>query len=313
MSGPRRPPGPSARRGRAAALLAVAVAAAASERPAAAQDAFEIQVYESDTAAPRESGLEFHYNTNIIGRKQADEDGRPPTHHVTHLTLEPHLGLTPWAEVGFYVQSAVRPDGQFDYAGVKVRFKARLPRRYSGFGFALNLEVSSIPSAYENPWGSEVRPVIDVHAGRFYASINPIVTLDLSGPLALRPQLEPCARVLVGVGGGVDLGAEYYAALGPISAIDPPARQVHRLFAVLERAFPVGRVTFTAHLGAGYGLAAGEQFIAKAILGVDFARGALPAPPPSGEARRSLPPTARGPRETEAETSTATLDEQRRD
>ena len=41
----------------AAALVACALATVASERPAAAQDAFEIQVYESDTAAPREAAL----------------------------------------------------------------------------------------------------------------------------------------------------------------------------------------------------------------------------------------------------------------
>ena len=130
--------------------------------------------------------------------------------------------------------------------------------------------MSSIPSAYETPWGSELRPVIDVRAGRFYASINPIVSIDLQGPLALRPQLEPCARFLVDVGGGLDLGAEYYAALGRIDALAPVAGQVHRLFAVLERAFPIGRATFTAHLGGGYGWAASERWIAKAILGVDL-------------------------------------------
>lgn len=239
-------------------------------RSASAQDAFEIQVYASETAPPRGTGLELHYNTFVEGRRSRAPGGELPTHGVTHLTLEPHLGLTDWAEVGFYLQAAVRPDGGFDYAGLKVRFKARLPHRYAGFGFALNAEVSRLPDAYDANWGSELRPVIDLHAGRLYAAINPIVSIDLSGELAGHPQLEPCARLLVDVGAGVDLGAEYYAALGPVDRLLGPADQAHRVFVVGEREWDLGRVKLGAHLGAGYGFAASERWIVKAIFGVDL-------------------------------------------
>src|SRR5713101_7465237 len=104
------------------ALVLVLFCAAAAR----AQDAFEIQVYDASTAPPLTPGLEVHLNGVLHGSEQASPAGELPTHHVAHATLEPHLGLTDWLEVGAYLQSALRPEGTYDYAGTKLRMKARL-------------------------------------------------------------------------------------------------------------------------------------------------------------------------------------------
>ena len=69
--------------------------------------------------------------------------------HVSHLTLEPHLGLAHWCEIGGYLQAAIRADGTMDYAGVKLRWKMRVPHRlvHDIIGLALNLELSIVPPA----------------------------------------------------------------------------------------------------------------------------------------------------------------------
>src|SRR5262249_36236632 len=158
-----------------------------------------------------------HVNYVAQGSKLPSRDGELPSNHVSHYTLEPHIGLTPWLEAGAYFQTALRPDNQFDYAGVKLRTKGRLPFRPAGFGFALNVEVSSVPKIYEAARiGSEFRPVIDFRSGRLYLSVNPIVSVDFDGPWAGHPQLQPAAKLAVELIGGLAIGCEYYAALGPV-------------------------------------------------------------------------------------------------
>src|SRR5439155_5996379 len=131
--------------GRLLALLALV----ALPRLVAAQDAFEIQVYDSATAAPATIGIELHVNAFAIGRRATSADGELPTHHVGHVTLEPHVGIASFAEVGFYLQTAVRPDGALDWAGAKGRLKLAWPRRLGGVvGLALNAEIAHVPAGY---------------------------------------------------------------------------------------------------------------------------------------------------------------------
>jgi hypothetical protein len=249
---------------------------------ARAQDPFEIQVYDSETAAPLSSGLELHTNYVAVG-------GGPvglalATDHVLHVTFEPHLGLGDWAEVGGYLQTALRPDGGFDYAGVKARFKARWPHRLRGgvIGLALNSELSAIPRDYSYArFGAELRPIADLWLPHLYASVNPILDFDLEGGLAGRPQFEPAAKVAWLLRGGtVGIGAEYYAAFGSFTAPLGLSRQTHRLFAALDFLdITLGKLRAGANMGAGYNFGAGDRWIVKAILGVDF--GAGPRPPRS--------------------------------
>src|SRR5262249_805631 len=121
----------------------------------------------------------------------------------THLTFEPHYGLTDWAELGGYFQTAVTSTSDLAYAGVKLRLKLRQPHRAwdDRIGLAINGEISAVPSRFEpQVWGSEVRPIIDLTAGRLYAAFNPNLTMDLRGAVAGHPQLEPAAKLAVKLG-----------------------------------------------------------------------------------------------------------------
>jgi hypothetical protein len=167
---------------------------------ARAQDAFEVQVYESGVAERGQPGLELHLNQQAI-------DGATDE---THLTFEPHYGLTAWAELGGYFQTSMTTTGDLAYAGIKLRVKLRRPGRLWGdrIGLAINTELSAVPARIApHVWGSEVRPIIDLTAGRLYAAFNPIFAVDLQGDAAGHPEIEPAAKVTVRVGRAVAIGA----------------------------------------------------------------------------------------------------------
>ena len=168
---------------------------------ALAQDNFEIQVYDSETAGPWHVGLETHLIYIATGTTVTSPDGQAPTEHQFHLTFEPHLGIGRWAELGMYLQFAEIPNAGFQYAGVKLRCKLRLDEKLAGaIGLAINFEISSVPRRFEpNVWGSEIRPIIDGRWGLFYAAFNPIVDIDLSGVDAGLPQFQPAAKVAFNV------------------------------------------------------------------------------------------------------------------
>ena len=67
-----------------------------------AQDNYEIQVYGSETVAPKTTMVELHSNFTFQGSKET-VDGVLPTEHALHETVEITQGLTSWSEVGFYI------------------------------------------------------------------------------------------------------------------------------------------------------------------------------------------------------------------
>jgi len=224
---------------------------------ARAQDAFEIQVYDSETAARGEPGLEVHVNQHVIDAA-TDE---------THLTFEPHYGLAAWAELGGYFQTSVTATGDLAYAGVKLRLKLRRPHRLwaDRIGLALNGELSAVPARFEpDTWGSEVRPIIDLTIGRLYAAFNPIFAIDLQGELAGHPLVEPAAKLTVRLATAIAVGVEAYGAFGPID--DLGSEHASRLFGVVDLTGAGG--WWDVNIGGGYGWGSPEHVVAKVIFGV---------------------------------------------
>jgi len=222
---------------------------------AAGQDAFEIQVYDAGTARRGDPGIELHLNQHAI-------DNAPDE---THLTFEPHYGLTSAIELGGYFQTAMTSTGDLAYGGVKLRVKARWPSRLWGdrIGLAVNGELSAIPARFEpNVWGSEVRPIIDLSSGWLYAALNPILSTDLAGTLAGHPQLEPAAKLAVRPRGDVAIGAEVYAGLGPVDNLG--SEHASRLLGVVD----LTGSWWDLDVGAGWGWGSPDHVVAKLIVGL---------------------------------------------
>lgn len=236
-----------------------------------AQDKFEIQVYDSQIDAILVPRVELHLNYFPSGLKPGAGEGELPTDHVARYTLEPQTGLSDWCEIGGYFQTALRPEGIFDFAGVKLRFKARMPwQPWHAVGLALNAELSYVPQGYEAArWGSELRPIADLRVGRFYASINPIISVDLAGRDSGIPQLQPAAKVSLELVPGLAIGSEYFGGYGRVDGFLPLRSQTHVLFGALDWSSSLVELNF----GVGYGgLGASERWVTKAIVGLQWDR-----------------------------------------
>jgi hypothetical protein len=266
------------RRTRGLTLL-LAIAALCLGSLARAQDPFEIQVYDATVAGPLEPGIEIHLNHFFEGTTEPGPGGEVPTEHLTHLTFEPHLGLTPWWEIGLYLQTVLRPDWHWDSGGIKLRTKFRWPDDVGAFRFALNMELARISKRYEaDGWGTEFRPIIDARWGRWYLSLNPIIGFPLAGPDAWKPDFEPATKVSFDVGGSCAIGLETYSAFGQFGNFLPWDEQTHRVFAVVDASWP----WFGLNFGVGYGTGP-EKWIVKAIFEVSPPE---KSPEPSAQARR---------------------------
>ena len=253
---------------RALALLLVA-GILGGPSVARAVDPFEIQVYDGSIGEPGRLGVELHANTVVAGQR----DSTPPelpTHHQSHFTLEPAFAITRWWELGAYLQSALLPDGSFEYAGSKLRTKLIAPRRAdSPFIWGVNLEVARIPERFEaGVWGAEIRPIAawSPPSGVVLVAINPILDIGLAGAdRSQAPSFEPAATIRYVRADLLSVGVEYYAGLGPIGRWLPASAQEHYIYEVVD---VLRWKRLELHLGIGQGLTdAANDFVAKMIVG----------------------------------------------
>jgi hypothetical protein len=257
------------------AFLAVGLASGR----ASAVDPFEIQVYDGTANGPGVPGLELHVN-HVAGTTKTTALPELPRNGVTHFTLEPSFGVLPGWEAGAYLQTALRPDGTFDYAGAKARSKFVTTESFSKrWRLGINFEVSLLPERYDRDrWGSEIRPIVAWESPSFLFALNPILDQSLAGSGASDgPRFEPAALATYKVANLVGFGFEYYADLGPIgNAFSPLRRQEHYLYEVVN-VLAIERVEI--NLGVGEGLTGvSDDLVFKAILGYAWERQQTPPP-----------------------------------
>jgi hypothetical protein len=238
-----------------------------------AADPFEIQVYDGSANAPGTAALELHVNYVVRGSDTAVAP-ELPTDHVTHLTLEPSFGVTPWWELGAYLQGAIRPDGGFDYAGIKLRSKFVTPPAFDRhWRLGVNLEVSILPETYDaDRWGGEIRPIAAWENQAWLFAVNPIVGIPLAGEgFSQGPTLEPAAMAVRKIGRVVSVGLEYYSSLGPIAHLASLSEEEQYIFEVLNL-LAVPHLEVNAGLGAGL-THASNPLVFKTIVGYAFESG----------------------------------------
>jgi hypothetical protein len=252
----------------AASILAASSGFATSD--ARAGDPFEIQVYDATANAPGVPGLELHLNYWPTGQRSSDPP-EVPLNGQFHATLEPSLGVLPFWELGGYLQSAVRSNGEVDWAGAKLRSKFVTPPGWDPhWRLGINVELGYLPPAFDrDKWGLEFRPIAAWQNDDWLLAINPIVDQSLAGPGAPKgPSFEPALKVARTVGGPVALGLEYYATIGPLASPLPVREQEHYIYEVLD-VISIPRVEFSAGVGEGL-TAASSGVVLKMVLGYTF-------------------------------------------
>lgn len=233
-----------------------------------AQDAFEIQVYDSEINKPLQSSMELHFNHVVHGKKESDSPTVLPSDHLTHTTLELALGLKSWWELGAYYQSARTNENDTYYAGVKLRNKLVVPREESGpWHFGINLEVSNTPSNFEESlFGGEVRPILGYEVDKWTFLFNPIFSVAFSTN-DQTPEFEPAFKIQYAILEKLGIGPEYYTNLGPINNLPEWSKQSHSLYVTAD----ILNSGFEWNFGVGRGLTApADDWVAKTIVGMKF-------------------------------------------
>ncbi len=249
-----------------AALLCMGLAGAHAH----AQGNYEIQVYGSETVAPRSLMVEVHSNFTPKGQKYLIE-GVLPTNHQEHETLELTEGLTSWSEIGFYVFTSEQAGYGTQWVGDHIRPRVRAPDSWHlPVGLSLSTEIGYQRAVYSpDTWTWEIRPIIDKTLGRWYFAVNPALERTWHGPdIRQGVGFAPGAKIGYDFSRKVSGGLEYYADYGRLGAFDALHTQQQQIFAVTDlNVSPKWEI----NMGVGVGPTAGtDHLIVKGILGRRF-------------------------------------------
>jgi hypothetical protein len=239
--------------------------------PLGAQDNYEIQVYGSETVAPRALMVELHSNFTAVG-STTSLSGLAPTDHAWHETLEITAGIKSWFETGFYVFTSARAGSGWQWVGDHLRPRVRVPESWHWpLGVSLSTEVGYQRRAYAtSTWTLEIRPIVDAKLGPTYLSLNPTFDRSLNGPDAQKGfQFSPNVKASYDLTRQVSAGLEYYASLGPAFGFDPLPEQQHQFFAAVDLNLSP---RWELNLGVGIGVTRStDHLIVKCIVGRRFA------------------------------------------
>ena len=245
-------------------------------RPLAAQDNYEIQVYGSETVAPKTIMLELHSNFTIDGSKpipgsEYTADGTYPTNHALHETVEITQGLTNWSEVGFYIFTSSRSGQGVQWVGDHIRPRVRVPDSWHWpVGVSLSTEIGYQQRDFSpDTWTWEIRPIVDKQIGRWYFSVNPAFERSFHGESVSQGLgFSPNAKISYDFTKVITGGLEYYASYGRLGDFEDFHNQQQQFFPAIDlNVSPNWEINF----GFGIGVtAATDHMIVKAIIGRRF-------------------------------------------
>jgi hypothetical protein len=235
-----------------------------------AQGNYEIQVYGSDTVAPKTTMLELHSNFTPEGQIHII-NGVYPTNHQEHETVEITQGINSWSEVGFYIFTSEKNGEGVQWVGDHIRPRVRVPTSWHWpVGVSLSTEVGYQRAAYSpDTWTWEIRPIVDKTMGRWYFAVNPALERTLHGPdVAQGVAFAPAVKVSYDFTSKISGGVEYYADYGRLGRFDSLRDQQQQIFAVTDlNVSPKWEINF----GVGVGPTAGtDHLIVKGIVGRRF-------------------------------------------
>lgn len=237
---------------------------------ACAQGSYEVQVYGSETVAPRTTMVELHSNFTADGRRTIDE-GTQPTHHAEHETVEITQGLNDWSEVGFYLFTSEQTGYGVQWVGDHIRPRVRVPEKWGWpVGASLSMEVGYQRARFSpDTWTWEIRPIIDKEAGRWYFAVNPAMERAWHGPgVKIGLDFAPAVKVSYDFTKKIAAGLEYYADYGSIRDIASFHDQQQQFFAAVDLdTSPEWEINFGVGIGT---TAATDHWLVKGIIGRRF-------------------------------------------
>jgi hypothetical protein len=253
-----------------AAYVACALCAAHVYPAWAAGD--EIQVYLDDVQPRGERGLELHMNYVPRGRTTPDYPGEQPPGHILRVTPEFSFGLGNNWDWGVYVPLTANKDTEStfsDYLKLRLKYLVNNERLNASEFYGVNFELGRSPLRVSpSAWHGEIRTILGMRRGDWLFAMNPILDVPLSTSVAdNKVGFELGFKVAKNVGGGLALGVEHYADLGPVRRLTFGSQSAQTTFAVLDYEAKSWDINF----GVGRGWTEGaDRTVVKAILGLPF-------------------------------------------
>lgn len=241
-----------------------------------AQDNYEIQVYGSETVAPRTTMVELHSNFTADGSKPLPgspytAEGTYPTNHAEHETVEITQGITNWSEVGFYIFTSARDGQGWQWVGDHIRPRVRAPESWHWpVGVSLSTEIGYQRARFSpDTWTLEIRPIVDKQMGRWYWAVNPALERSFHGSsVPDGVEFSPAVKVSYNFSKVVAGGLEYYGAVGRIGDFASARDQEQQFFPAVDlNVSPKWEINFGVGVGA---TASTDHLIVKGILGRRF-------------------------------------------
>jgi hypothetical protein len=254
---------------------------------ARSQDNYEIQVYPSETMAPKTLLVELHSNFTVDG-SATTQFGMLPTRHQEHETIELTEGINDWFEIGFYIFTAERSGNGVQWVGDHIRPRVRIPPRWRWpVGVSLSSEFGYARPAFSNPtWSWQIMPIVDQTVGRWYWAVNTTMVWNahvVPAPANSTPEEKqayyhnvaprgvtfgPAATLTYAPSKYFDIGVEYYSYYGQLGSFVSLHNQQQQVFPVVNLFVSP---KWEINVGAGWGATAGtDHLIVKCIIGRYF-------------------------------------------
>ena len=214
--------------------LGSAVSFALTTGSAAAQDLFELEVFEYESTPAGDYEVEFH--ANGMSRGSTVAGSVTANHRPIHMSVEVTRGWTDRFETAIFIQTA--PFGSFGsarFAGGHLRSKVRIGE-LSGVPLrvAVSAEYTFNRAAFDHELQTlEIRPILDYSRGRLSLVANPSLELVTRGSddEGLEPVFDLSARAAWQLVERVALTTDYFSAAATTRHLKPEPSAHHLIFA----------------------------------------------------------------------------------
>lgn len=236
---------------------------------AAAQDLFELEVFEYRGVSPGEYEIAVH--TNAMSRGSVTAHSAAANHRPTHLSVEVTRGWTDRLETAVFVQTApFGSAGSTRFAGGHIRGKVRLgqPTRLP-LRIAVSAEYAFNRRSFDDELQTaEFRSIVDYQQGKLSVAVNPSIELVTRGPGdGLQPVLDVSARAAWQLTRRMAVTSDYFSAAATTRHLQPEVSAHHLLFGGAD--FDLGR-GWELSAGAGHCVTSSEPWMLKSIVGFRF-------------------------------------------
>ena len=240
---------------------------------AVAQDNYEIQVFGSQTEAPKTTMVEVLSNLTADGTKPLLYSAKQlyPTNDTLHETVEITQGITSWSEVAFYVFTNARSGGGFQWVGDHIRPQVRAPDSWHWpVGASLSIDFGYQRREFlTDTLTLEITPIVDKQLGRWYFAVNPAFERSFHGQSVSQGfTFAPSLKASYSFNRYISGGLEYYGDYGSVADISSFHYQQQQFFPVIDlNVSPDWEI----NLGVGIGVTTNtDDWIWKANVGRRF-------------------------------------------